>query len=428
MSSPARPAQPESDRPDSGPADFSLSPREFVAMMAAVLALQALAIDAMLPALGQIAAELGVSDPNRRQLVVGVFLLGSGIASLVPGSLADRYGRRPILLVAMALYIGFALACAFAPDFDSLLILRILQAAGSAGLMVIPSAIVRDRFSGDRMARMTSTISMVFMIVPIMAPSVGQAVLLFAGWRWIFNFLALLGCMVAAWIYFRLPETLDPANRQRIDPAVILRNMRTAATTRSSIGYVIGSGLVTGSMFGFINSSQQLISEHFGAGKAFPLIFAGCAMTMMIANFTNSRIVERFGARRVSHTAVLLFIAISTLQVFLATREHETIWQFVPVMAANMCLIGFIGANFSSIALQPFAQIAGAAASVQAFVRMVLGSLLGILIGQAFDGTALPLATALLLCGLLSLALILFSERGELFRRRNPPGAVLPIP
>lgn len=397
-------------------------------MMAAVMALQALAIDAMLPALGQIAAELGVSDPNRRQLVVGIFLLGSGIASLLPGSLADRFGRRPVLLSALALYVVFALACAFAPEFNTLLGLRMLQAVGSAGLMVIPSAIVRDRFSGDRMARMSSTISMVFMIVPILAPSVGQAVLLVAGWRWIFGFLALLGCMVAGWIWFRLPETLNPAFRQRIEPATILRNMRTAATTRISIGYVIGSGLVSGSMFGFINSSQQLISEHFGAGTAFPVIFAGCAATMAVANFTNSRIVERFGARRVSHTAVLLFIAISTLQVFLATREHETIWQFVPVMAANMCLIGFIGANFSSIALQPFARIAGAAASVQAFLRMVLGSLIGIAIGQSFDGTALPLAVALLLCGLVSLAMVLFSERGELFRRRNPPGTVQPAP
>lgn len=414
MSVPVHPAEP------SAPSPFPISQVEFIAMMALIMAMQALAIDAMLPALGHIAADMGVSDPNRRQLVVGLFLLGTGLASLIPGSLADKYGRRRVLLVSITCYVVFGFACALATEFNTLLVLRVLQALGCSGLIVMPNAIVRDRYSGDTMARISSTISMVFMVVPILAPSLGQLVLLFAGWRWIFALLGILGTVMGLWVWLRLPETLRPEYRQEIRPMAIAGNMLIAAKTRTSIGYVIGSALVTGSLFGFINSAQQLLAEHFGAGETFPLLFAGCALTMAIANFTNSRIVEKFGTRRVSHTAVLLFIATSVVQVLLAHQPHQTLWQFVPLMAANMCLIGFIGANFGAIGLQPFAKIAGAAASLQAFTRMVLGGLIGIIIGQSYDGTARPLALALLICGSLSLALVLFSERGVLFRRLNP--------
>lgn len=392
-------------------------------MMAMLMALQALAIDSMLPALGVIARDLGVTDPNRRQLVVGVYLLGAGIFSLVPGTLADRYGRRPVLLGGLGIYIVFALACALAPEFNTLLGMRILQAIGSAALIVVPSAIVRDCYSGDQMAKLNSTIAMMFMVVPVLAPSLGQVVLGFAGWRWIFALLAGLAAIMVCWAGVRLPETLRPEYRQRVELGAVLSNMGSALTNRESIGYVIGSALVMGGMFGFINTAEQLISEHFGAGPIFPLLFAACAATMIVSNLTNSQIVERFGARRVSHTALLAFIAVAGLQVYLATRPDQTIWQFLPVMAANMCLLGFLGANFGSISLQPFARIAGAAASLQAFVKMVISALLGIVVGQLYDGTARPLALALLSFGVLSLIAVLYSERGRLFRRILPPGS-----
>jgi DHA1 family bicyclomycin/chloramphenicol resistance-like MFS transporter len=277
------------------------------------------------------------------------------------------------------------------------------------------------------MARMTSTISATFMIVPILAPSIGQAVLLFAGWRWIFGVLALFGSMVGVWCVLRLPETLHPEFRQPIAPIALAHNMAMVATSRIALGYVIGSALMFGAMLGYISSSQQLVAEHFGAGHWFPLLFAGTALAMAGASLTNARIVERFGARRVSHSALLVFILTAALQLALATRAHETLWQFMPVMSLNLCLLGFIGANFSSIALQPFAEIAGAAASVQAFVRMGTGAGLGILVGQAYDGTARPLAGALVASGLIALALVLVSEKGRLFKRLYPPGTVRPV-
>ncbi len=401
---------------------FPLREGEFVAMMAMLMALQALAIDAMLPALGTIAADLGESDPNRRQLVVGVFLIAAGVFALLPGALADRFGRRPVLFASLGIYVVFGLGCALVTDFTALLAMRVMQALGSAGLAVLPSAIIRDRFGGDRMARAMSTISVVFMIVPILAPALGQAILLFAGWRFIFVGMVGIALAVGLWVFLRLPETLHPEFRQPIHPAAIARNMGRAARNRSAIGYVVGGALVFGGLFGFINTSQQLIAEHFGAGEWFPLLFALSAASMALASFTNSRIVERFGARRVSHVAVLAFIAVSAAQVWQSSSGHETLWQFMPLMAANMCLVGFIGANFGSIAMQPFARIAGAASSFQAFLRMLVGAVLGAAIGQAYDGSARPLALALLGGGLGALALVLYSERGVLFRRLLPPG------
>lgn len=396
-------------------------------MMASMMALQALSIDSMLPALGTIAAELGSTDPNHRQLVIGVYLFGSAVGALLPGALADRFGRRPVLFGALTIYTLLALACAVVQDFTTLLVLRAVQALGSAALTVMPSAIVRDCHEGDRMARMLSTTALVFMIVPVLAPSFGQAVLQFAGWRWIFGLTALLSLAVSTWIWLRLPETLDPANRQEIRPRRIAINMGTALGNRASIGYVLASGLIWAGLFGFLNSSQQLVAEHFGAGPSFPLYFAGMAGCMAMANLVNARIVERFGARRVSHTALLAFILLAALQVVRAYAGDETLGQFAAMMAAQMCLCALMGANFTSISLQPFGQIAGAAASVQMFTRSLLSSSLGGAIGQAFDGTARPLATALLGGGLLALALVLYSEGGRLFRRLTPPGQARPL-
>jgi len=403
------------DSPASRP--FAIGEREFVALMALLQALQALAIDAMLPALGVMSRELGVASANERQLVVGIFLFCSGLGSLFPGAIADRFGRRPVLFVCVGGYVLFSLAAALAPTFVSLLVMRGCAGALSSGMIVMSATIIRDRFAGDRMARMQSLVSMVFMIVPMAAPALGQAVLLFAGWRWIFGIMAGLGAVIWVWVFLRLPETLHPEFRQPINVRAIVGNMGIALTTRAAIGYVIGMALIQGALFGYINSSQQLVAEHFGAGELFPLVFGGMALAMACANLTNSRIVERFGARRVSHTAVLGYIVFGALQFFLASGEHETIWQFIAVMSLNLCLMGFIGANFGSIALQPFARIAGAAASLQTFLRVALGSAIGAGIGQAYDGTARPLAIALVAAGISALLLVLYSEHGKLFRR-----------
>ncbi len=413
--------------PPPGSTPSQIDGKEFVLLMGLIPALMALGVDSMLPALGAIAADLGEHDPNRRQYIIGVFLLCNGLACLVPGALADRFGRRRVLMACLGAYVACSLGCALVTSFTQLLAARAMMGLACAGLLVLPSAIIRDRFEGDRMARLQSTVSIVFMIVPMIAPTLGQMVLGIASWRWIFSLMAMLGCVIGLWTFLRLPETLRPEYRQPVSLLRVARSMVEITTTRVAVGYTFGMALIQSAMFGYINSSQQLVAEHFGAGPRFPVIFAGMAACMATTNFVNSRIVERFGARRVSHSAVLAFIATSALQLYMASQPHETLWQFVPIMTLNMCLMSFIGANFASIALQPFARKAGAAASSQAFIRMVTAAALGAFIGQSFDGTARPLASALLAAGCGCLALVLFSEKGRLFRRLLPPGTPRPI-
>ena len=390
---------------------------ELIWMMAMLMALQAFGIDAILPALDEIAADFGGLG-NERQFVVGAYLLAAGAGALVPGALADRFGRRPVLLTSIAIYIVLSLASAFANVFEVLVGIRAAQGFLGAGIVALPPAIIRDRVGGDKMARMMSLIFVIFLLTPAVAPSIGQAILLLGDWHLIFLAMALQGCLIFAWVWFRLPESLAEENRQPIRPSVIGGNMKRAIGLRQAIGYIFGSALVFGALFGFINSSQQLIGETFGASESFPLIFGLCAGSMAVTNWSNSRIVERFGARRVSHTALFAFVGIAALQVFFAFQPEQSLWQFVPLMAANMALLGFIGTNFGSIAMNPFFDIAGAASSVHASLRLTTGAVLGSLIGYLYDGTARPLALALLAAGLTSLALVLFSERGRLF---GPP-------
>ncbi len=395
-----------------------LGERELIVLMALLMALQAFGIDAMLPALGQMAGEMGATG-NERQFVIGAYFLGSGIGAFFPGAFADRFGRRPILAVGLVAYVVLSLACALVTNYDLLLTLRLIQGLCCAGLSVVPAAIVRDKVGGDRMARLMSLIMMIFLLVPILAPAVGQGIMYVAGWRAIFGAMAVMGVGVGIWAWMRLPETLQAENKQEIDVPTILRNMGSAVFNRGAIGYVVGSALVFGSLFGFLNSSQQLISETFGMGDYFAVIFGGAVIGMVAANFTNSRIVEKFGARRVSHTALMFFIVISIMQYFSAGQAQQPLWQFIVLMSLSMAMLGFIGANFSSIAMQPFFHIAGAASSAQTALRMSTGAILGAVIGSLYDGSARPLAVSMLSCALLALAVVLFSERGKLFGRRQ---------
>lgn len=391
-----------------------LGETELMWMMAMLMALNAFGIDAILPALDALAADLSVSG-NDRQFVIGVFLLTGGIGSLVPGALADRFGRRPVLLGAVAVYIVLSISSALAPTYDALIAVRAAQGFFAAGIVALPPAIIRDRVGGDKMARMMSLIFVIFLMVPAIAPTIGEGILQFGSWRAIFGAMVGLGVLMGLWVFIRLPESLTEENRQPIAVRSIAANMGRALTQPSVAGYVIGSALVFGALFGFINSSQQLITQTFGAGDIFPLVFAICAGSMAVASWSNSRIVERFGARRVSHTALLTFIAVSAVQVMFAFQPGEELWHFVPLMAINMALLGFIGSNFGAIAMNPFFNIAGAASSAHGFVRMTTAALLGGAIGYAYDGTARPLALALLASGLACLALVLWSEKGRLF-------------
>lgn len=394
-------------------------------MMASLMALNALAIDAMLPAFPAMIKGLSVKNANDIQYVISVFLAGTGIGALIYGPLSDRYGRKPILLIATVGAAIFSLACSISPTFEIMLAMRFAHGLLAAAMAVLVISVIRDQFEGDAMARRMSTIFLIFMIVPIIAPTVGQLVLLFAGWRTIFDLMAFMAVAAAIWVYRRLPETLAPENVIPIEPHALAKAWRMVVLNRNAAGYMLGAGIVQGSLFGYLNSSQQMFDKVFNAADFFTIGFAIVAIGIAVSNFTNARIVERFGARRVSHTALITFIALGALQVAAGELAPQSLPLFLALLTANMAMVGFIGSNFSSIAMTPFGHVAGAASSFQTFVRTVLAASIGAVIGQQFDGRVTPVALGFLVCGLLALILVLWCEKGRLFTR---PGTTLPLP
>lgn len=407
------------------PLKKSIGPRELTVMMASLMALNALAIDAMLPAFPAMVAGFGITDPNRIQYVIAVFLAGTGIGALIYGPLSDRFGRRPILLIATVGAAVFSLACSVSQSFEMLLAMRFVHGLFAAAMGVLVVSVIRDQFEGDAMARRMSTIFLIFMIVPIIAPTIGQLVLLFAGWRTIFDVMAVMALLAAIWVYRRLPETLRPENITPIEPHALAKAWKKVVLHRNAAGYMLGAGITQGALFGYLNSSQQTFDKVFGAAEFFTIGFAIVAVGIAVSNFTNSRIVERFGARRVSQTALVTFIFLACLQLAAAEFAPTSLPLFLALLTANMAMIGFIGSNFSSISMTPFGDVAGAASSFQTFVRTALAASIGAVIGQQFDGSVTPVALGFLICGLVSLVLVLWCEKGKLFTR---PGTTMRMP
>lgn len=400
---------------------------EFVCLVAALMAMNALAIDSMLPALPHIGQDLAVRSPNGVQWVVTAYLLGFGGAQLAYGPLADRFGRKPILMAGVAIYVVFSLLATLAPTFDTLIAARVGQGLGSAATRVLVVSIVRDRYSGRDMARVMSLSFLVFLGVPVLAPSVGALIMQFGPWRWIFGVLMAYGLSVMLWALLRLPETLHPEYRQPIRLPRIVAGFREALTNRVSLGYTLAMGALMGGLFGFINSAEQIFSQVFRAPSVFPLVFAAIAGGIAVASLLNARLVGRLGSRLISHTALIAFIVIGAVHAGVAMAGVESIWTFGVLQAMTMFCFGLMAGNFGSMAMEPMGHIAGTASSAQGFLSTILGSLAGFAVGQQFNGTTVPMMIGLTVYGLLALSFVLFAERGRLFRAHHqPPPASAP--
>ncbi|TXC71773.1 multidrug effflux MFS transporter [Sphingomonas ginsenosidivorax] len=393
---------------------------EFVALVASLMSLTALGIDSMLPALPAIGETLGVASDNARQYIVTAFVIGFGVAQLVHGPLADRFGRRTVLLWSLAAYVVANLACAIAGSFTLLLVARVLGGAMIAAARVATIALVRDCYHGRAMARVMSIAFMVFMIVPILAPSFGWLVLQFGDWRLIFATIAVLTTGVLLWFYIRMPETLAPENVLPITPSRILADWRMTLVDRQSLGYMLASTALMGALYGYLNSIQQIMADVFAQAALLPVIFAASSVTMAVANLLNSRIVMRLGTRLISHGALTGLILVSLLHLAAILLGWETLVSFTVFQALTLGCFGLATSNFSAMAMENMGRIAGTASSVQGFVSVTAGAVAGALIGQAFDGTTIPLVVGFLLAGLVALVAVAVTERGRLFRPAQP--------
>jgi DHA1 family bicyclomycin/chloramphenicol resistance-like MFS transporter len=395
--------------------------REFVAIVAAIMALNPLAMDLMLPALPNVASAFHIGDANRVQAVLSVFLTGFGAGQFIMGPLSDRFGRRPILLGGLIVYGIASVLAIVAPTFETLLLARALQGVGTAASRVIATSIVRDCYSGRRMASVMSLAMMIFISVPVIAPSFGQAIMLLAEWHGIFIVLMVYGVLTLSWIIIRLPETLPLTERKSLAIGEVTRNFLQALTNRQTFGYAFAAGSVQGILFGYVLSSQQIFTGIYGLGHYFPLAFAAIALGIAIAGFLNSRIVGRYGMRMISHAALIGQLAVAIVMLAAALAGWLSLPLFMILSTANLFAFGLMFSNFSALAMEPQGHIAGTASSLFGSITTLIGIAVGSAIGQLYNGTLVPLATGALLGSVAALVVVIAVEKGRLFRPHNKP-------
>ncbi|PQA88007.1 multidrug effflux MFS transporter [Hyphococcus luteus] len=393
---------------------------ELVAIVAAAMALNALAVDMMLPALGIIGDELGAAHPNDRQLIIIVYVIANGVAQLFFGPIVDRFGRKRVLLWSLAAYTAGSLLSVIASSFTLLLAARAFQGVATAATRVAAVAVVRDQCSGRRMAEVMSLAITIFMAAPILAPGIGQLILFAAPWRWIFIALLVYGALFAIWAALRLPETMAPEDRKPLRAGPIAASYLLFARNKISVGYTLAAACVFGAVFSYISSAEQVFVEVFGLGDAFVLVFAFIASSFGFSTLMNSRIVSRFGMRRLSHTALFVLIAANGLHLLLIATVGESLPVFIACMMISFFCIGLIGPNATALAMEPMGHNAGAAAALNGFAGTTIAGLLGGLIGGQYNGTTTPMIIGFATLGVVSLSIVLWVENGKLFGVGEP--------
>jgi DHA1 family bicyclomycin/chloramphenicol resistance-like MFS transporter len=395
---------------------------EFIALVALTFSLIAMSIDSMLPALGNIAADLGTRDPNDRQLVLTAFFGGLTIGQFFYGPISDSTGRKPAMYAGISCFIAGGLICAFATDFTTMVLGRILQGFGAAGPRIVAMAMVRDLYAGRAMARIMSFVMAVFILVPILAPSIGQLMLLFANWRGIFYGLVIVGIIDFLWLAMRQPETLARPDRAPLSIGRILRSAREAVTNRTTLGYTLATGFVFGAFISYLGTSQQIFQEQYGTGKLFSVFFGILAAGIGLASIVNAKLVMRFGMRNLSKWALraACLLSLSFLAVAYLLGGHPPLWAFVAYMTTLFFFNGLLFGNYNALAMEPMGHIAGVAAAVVGSVSSLVAVSAGTPIGRLYDGTVIPLVAGFACMGLAALLSTEWAERGRAVRVITP--------
>ncbi|WP_370930905.1 multidrug effflux MFS transporter [Bartonella sp. DGB1] len=392
---------------------------EFIFLMSLLMASNALAIDIMLPAFSSISNYFSLQNANHIQYIIFSYLLGYAFFQLLFGSLSDRYGRKNLIILGMIIYVFTALACALVFNFWVLLVLRFIQGIGAATTKVLTVAIVRDIYSGKEMARIMSFAAIVFMIVPILAPAFGFTLLSISNqaWQTIFLFMAFGGLLLIIWTYIRLPETLFEKR------ALTFNNTRDAFkivfSNRICVNYTLAISFIMGGLFGSLLSCEQIFNRIYHLESLFPIAFASIAIFLALASFNNTQLLKKFNIKNIANFQLLSMMCFSASWLTTALIMDEIpfiIFMFFYV--GVMYSFGGLAANLNSIALEPLGKVAGTASSITNFSQTIIGALLGIIIGQSFNNTTIPLASGFLICNSFALLSILIVEKGKLFSKR----------
>ncbi len=386
---------------------------EFIVLVALLTALVAMSIDSMLPALGLIATDLGAYQSNDRQLILSMFFAGLTLGTLIFGPASDTTGRKPAIFAGLLVFALGSLLCVFSTNFTMMLWGRVLQGFGAAGPRVVSLAMVRDGSSGPAMARVMSFVMSVFMLVPILAPSIGQGILLVAHWRMIFVALLVMALIATVWMAYRQRETLPKERRSALSLTALASAAATFLRHPVAMAYTIAVGCIFGAFICYLGTSQQIFQEQYGQGKLFAVWFGLFAVAIAIAMIVNGRLVMRFGMRTLSQWALRGSIALSVLFLIasLAMAGHPPLWLLGLYLFLNFFCSGMLFGNYNAIAMEPMGRIAGMAAAISGSLSTLVALVTGTLIGQLYDGTVIPLAGGFTALTLAAFVLTEWAER-----------------
>lgn len=393
----------------------ALSLAEFVPLMALMISLVALSIDAMLPALDIIGLDLGVTAGNDQQLIISSLFLGLGVGQMIFGPLSDSIGRKPAIYIGYVIFVIGCVISIVSTNLEIMLLGRVLQGVGAAGPRIVCVALVRDQYEGREMARIMSFVMGVFILVPAMAPAIGLGIIMISGWRAIFVSFLLVAVVACGWFALRQSETLPPQKRRTFSLFVIWAGVRETCGNRISFGYTIIAGFIFSALIGYLSSAQQMFSVIFGITNLFPLYFAVLALAVGLSSVINGRLVMRFGMRLLSSYALVSLCVLSVMFFLYAINVDGTpdLWISMAYFIAAFLCFGLLFGNLNALAMEPLGHIAGIGAAVIGSLSTLVSAFLGAMIGYMFDGTVLPLVVSFALLGAMAMALMNWTERGR---------------
>jgi len=385
---------------------------EFVALMASLMSIVALSIDALLPMLPEIGASLGVTNPANNQMLITMIFLGIGFGQLVLGPLSDSFGRKPMVYTGFVIFIIASIICVSTSSFELMIVGRTLQGFGLAAARTISTSMVRDEYSGDYMAKIISIVTMFFLLVPVIAPTLGQFIRHFFNWESVFYFNLIFGVLIMFWFWFRQPETLKKSKRIKFSPNLFVNGSKEFFKNPEAIAFTLISGFITGSFMVYLSTSQQIFQEQYHLEKMFPYIFATLSVSIGLATFLNSRLVVKFGMVRIAFVACAAYAFISVLYVLLFwSGNNPSIYILLVFFVLQFFAVGFLFGNLRALAMQPLGHIAGIGAAINGFLSTVMAVPIANYIGGYIKSSVLPLFIGFSVFGLLSLLVFILMRR-----------------
>lgn len=380
---------------------------EFIVIMAALMSLVSLAIDALLPAMTNIGDTIGITDATNNQLLITMIFLGLGFGQLISGPLSDSYGRKPIIYIGFIVFAFASLICVFSTSLEMMIVGRIIQGIGLSAPRTISIAMIRDRFSGNYMAKVMSFVVAIFILVPVVAPALGKIMLDLYGWQSIFYSQLLFGLAVMLWLWKRQPETLKKENKRAFKLALLIAGLKEFIKHKNAVIFTFFSGCITGSFMVYLSASQIIFEQQYNLKDEFPFIFAGIALFIGIATFLNGTFVVRLGMFKLVSIFTIIFTLIPFVYIFLYSGEtNPSIYVLVTFFGLQFFAIAFLFGNTRALAMEPIGHIAGIGAAINGFVSTIMAVPIATLIGSFINTTALPLFIGFFVCGVIALLLI----------------------